>query len=211
MAWSAGHEVPYKDQPHNDKKDARARAHAHTKHWWNIKTLRTAIYIIRAAYRTKYLPRSPVFFFENAWPQLFKRGIAPSTGWLNLLIRWMVMYPVDSALHPLNKSGQRPVSQKSRNFSGLFRVYRIPFISSQRRGSKPSNFAILLVFLTLKTCSKINFRETGSRRRVISHYFQEVDQEFFLPNLQRKTSFLECLKLIQPTDVLPKKFSITLG
>ena len=28
----------------------------------------------------------------------------------------------------------------------------IPFISSQRRGSKPSNFAILLAFLTLKTC-----------------------------------------------------------
>ena len=26
----------------------------------------------------------------------------------------------------------------------------IPFISSQRRGSKPSKFAILLVFLTLK-------------------------------------------------------------
>ena len=28
----------------------------------------------------------------------------------------------------------------------------IPFISSQRRGSKPSNFAVLLVFLTLKVC-----------------------------------------------------------
>ena len=28
----------------------------------------------------------------------------------------------------------------------------IPFISSQCRASKPSNFAILLVFLTLKTC-----------------------------------------------------------
>ena len=33
----------------------------------------------------------------------------------------------------------------------------IPFISSQRRGSKPSNFAILLVFLILKTCKKISF------------------------------------------------------
>ena len=33
----------------------------------------------------------------------------------------------------------------------------IPFISSQRRGSKPSNFAILLVFLKLKTCSNISF------------------------------------------------------
>ena len=28
----------------------------------------------------------------------------------------------------------------------------IPFISSQHRGSKPSNFAILLIFLTSKTC-----------------------------------------------------------
>ena len=28
----------------------------------------------------------------------------------------------------------------------------IPFISSQHRGSKPSNFAILLFFLSLKTC-----------------------------------------------------------
>ena len=33
----------------------------------------------------------------------------------------------------------------------------IPFISSQRRGSKPSNFAILLDFLILKTCKKISF------------------------------------------------------
>ena len=33
----------------------------------------------------------------------------------------------------------------------------IAFISSQRRGSKPSNFAILLVFLILKTCKKISF------------------------------------------------------
>ena len=43
---------------------------------------------------------------------------------------------------------QCPVSQKSRKFSGA----SIPFISSQRRGSKPSNFTILLVFLTLETC-----------------------------------------------------------
>jgi len=31
------------------------------------------------------------------------------------------------------------------------------FMSSQRRGSKPSNFAILSVFLVLKTCKKITF------------------------------------------------------
>ena len=33
----------------------------------------------------------------------------------------------------------------------------IPFIYSQRRGSKPSNFAILLIFLILKACKKIRF------------------------------------------------------
>ena len=33
----------------------------------------------------------------------------------------------------------------------------IPFISSQRRGSKPSNFAVLLIFLILKACKKISF------------------------------------------------------
>ena len=33
----------------------------------------------------------------------------------------------------------------------------IPFIPSQRRDSKPSNFAVLLVFLTLRTCKKISF------------------------------------------------------
>ena len=37
----------------------------------------------------------------------------------------------------------------------------IPFISSQRRGCKPSNFAILLAFLTLKTCQKIGFLKQG--------------------------------------------------
>ena len=33
----------------------------------------------------------------------------------------------------------------------------IAFITSQRQGFKPSNFAILLVFLLLKTCKKISF------------------------------------------------------
>ena len=46
---------------------------------------------------------------------------------------------------------QGPVSQKSRNFPVLSDSgATISFISSQRRGSKPPNFAILLVFLTLK-------------------------------------------------------------
>ena len=33
----------------------------------------------------------------------------------------------------------------------------IPFIPSQHRGSKPSNFAILLILLILKACKKISF------------------------------------------------------
>ena len=35
--------------------------------------------------------------------------------------------------------------------------WTIPSLASQRRGSKPSNFAILLVFVILKTCKKISF------------------------------------------------------
>ena len=46
-----------------------------------------------------------------------------------------------------------PVSRKSRNFSG----HTTPFISSQRRGSKPSNLAILLVFLALNNVLKDQF------------------------------------------------------
>ena len=42
-------------------------------------------------------------------------------------------------------------------FSGLFLGAAIPFLSSQRRRSEPSNFAILLASLTLKTCQKISF------------------------------------------------------
>ena len=79
----------------------------------------------------------------------------------------------------------------------------ITFISSQRRGSKPSDFAILLVFLILKKCKKISFskqadcslttsfsgpkssrdfRETGPRQRSALHkdmaHFKRND--FFL-------------------------------
>ena len=145
-----------------------------------------------------------------------------------VIITWIVIYPMATAIHPLNNWGMGPVSQKSRNFSGLgpdtrksrnfsgvFRVTQfslylqndgvsrhetwqllwfsiplkhikgpasqnkrvgvlgmalrvrnvfgtlkkrsptsdciIPFISSQRRGSKPSNNAILWVFHSLKT------------------------------------------------------------
>ena len=40
---------------------------------------------------------------------------------------------------------------------GPFSGAAIPFIASQRGGCKPSNFAILLVVLTLKSCQKISF------------------------------------------------------
>ena len=57
----------------------------------------------------------------------------------------------------------------------------IPFISSQRRGSKPSNSAILLVFLILKTCKKISFSKqadcsltTSFSGPKSSRYFRET-------------------------------------
>ena len=46
------------------------------------------------------------------------------------------------------KAGQGPFSRKSQPFSGLFRVPQFPLYPNERLGSKPSNFAILLVFLT---------------------------------------------------------------
>ena len=49
-----------------------------------------------------------------------------------------------------------PVSWKSRNFSFLF-------MSSKYRGSKPSIFVTLLLFLTLKTCQKISFSKQTDR------------------------------------------------
>ena len=49
------------------------------------------------------------------WPQLFKRWIALSTGYITIqriaqlvsliLIRWIVIYPVDSAIQRLNNWG----------------------------------------------------------------------------------------------------------
>ena len=52
-----------------------------------------------------------------------------------------------------------PVSQKSPKLFGPISGATIAFIPLQRQGSKPSNFSILLVFLTLKTCKKISFSE----------------------------------------------------
>ena len=51
-----------------------------------------------------------------SWPRLFKRWIALSTGQItiqrisiteiNYAIRWIVIYPVDSAIRRLNNRGQ---------------------------------------------------------------------------------------------------------
>ena len=54
---------------------------------------------------------------------------------------------------------QRPGAcfSKVPNLFGLISGATIAFLSSQRRGSRPSNFAVFLVFLVLKTCKKISF------------------------------------------------------
>ena len=54
----------------------------------------------------------------------------------------------------------------------------IPFISSQRRGSKPSNFAILLVFLTLKICSKIMFSKQADCSLTIAFSGPKSSRDF---------------------------------
>ena len=59
---------------------------------------------------------------------------------------------------PEKVSGLLRNGRQAPTFSKVPKLFRhitgatIPFISSQRRGFKPSKFAILLVFLTLKTC-----------------------------------------------------------
>ena len=85
----------------------------------------------------------------------------------------------------------------------------IPFISSQRRGSKPSNFVILLVFLKLKTCLKINFSKqvdcsltTGFSGPKSSRDFEKQaptqDQAFHLwrVSLARKSSLVRQHKCV---------------
>ena len=53
---------------------------------------------------------------------------------------------------------QRPVSQnRPETLRAHFGCHNSFLISSQRRGSKPSNIAILLVFHTLKACLNISF------------------------------------------------------
>ena len=76
---------------------------------------------------------------------------------------------------------QRPVSQESRNFSGLIRVPQFLYIIATPRSSKPSNFASLLVFLASKTCEKISFSnkritvsQLAFRARKISPVFEKT-------------------------------------
>ena len=53
--------------------------------------------------------------------------------------------------------GPRACFSKVQKLFGSISGATIPVISSQRQGSKPSNFAVLLVFLTLKACLKISY------------------------------------------------------
>lgn len=71
-----------------------------------------------------------------------------------------------------------PVSQNSRNLSGLFRV---------PQGSKPSNFAILLVFLKLRTSKDQLFKTSGLQfgnsafrsRKVIGTFEKQLTVFYF--------------------------------
>ena len=111
----------------------------------------------------------------------------------------------------------------------------IPFISSQRRGSKLSNFAILLIFLILKACKKISFskradcslttsfsgpkssrdvRETGPRTEIecmtYSNKRHEVSSQLTFP-LYNSFCFSVAWKLsvfIQRQSWMQKSFTI---
>ena len=77
------------------------------------------------------------------------------------VVRLLVMYALDS-LSPFKLLGPEACFSKVPNLFEPISGATIPFTSSQRRGSKLSNFAILLVFLTLKTREKISFsKEAG--------------------------------------------------
>ena len=87
-------------------------------------------------------------------------------------------------------AGLGPGSQKSRIWS-----YTIPFISSQRRDSKPSNFAVLFV---LKTCWKISFLKqagctltTGFSDPKSSWNFREIEKQARGPALERWLVWLQ--------------------
>ena len=96
--------------------------------------------------------------FFNGWKRVinFNEPIRPL---------WRVLHKVTGIIHKLYWgllgnwelvyiAEPTGVYQKSRNFS----VATILFISSPRRGSKPSNFVIFLVFLTLKHSKRSAFQ-----------------------------------------------------
>ena len=75
---------------------------------------------------------------------------------LNLYDNRTVLALLSSIEKDLKNSGLA-MFLKVPKLSGPILGATIPILSSQRRASSPSNFVILLVFLTLKTCQKINF------------------------------------------------------
>ena len=54
----------------------------------------------------------------------------------------------------------------------------IAFIPSQRRGSKHSNFAVLLIFLILKTCKKISFSKQADCSLTTSFSGPKISRNF---------------------------------
>ena len=56
-----------------------------------------------------------------------------------------------------------PVSQKSRNFTGIFWV-KILSVSQGRRGFKSSSFTVSFLFVTLKTYLKLGFSKQAAGR-----------------------------------------------
>ena len=87
-----------------------------------------------------------VSYIKNTGPSCSKSG--------SVVTYWILIYLLGSTFQTLNNWRHvHPgacLSEVPKLFGSISGV-TIPFISSQRRGSKPSNFAIPLVFLSLKT------------------------------------------------------------
>ena len=64
----------------------------------------------------------------------------------------------------------------------------ILFILSQRRGPKPSNFKVLLIFLTLKTWLKVSFSEQTDCSLTTGAHFSKVPRTFRARKAIRKTT-----------------------
>ena len=72
------------------------------------------------------------------------------------LLRGHFMTFVPCVFLAIEQVGPEACFSKVPKLFGSISGATIPVISSQRQGSKPSNFAVLLVFLTLKACLKIS-------------------------------------------------------